>query len=199
MSKNPRPELEKAFKTLLVARGQEGRMGGMIDSLLGFAGKTNVKPPPRLREVSHKRAQGELRQLLRSIDALAIQLDKLHRPVIVALADRGVLAHSLGQSLRKISEAARAADLTGVSEQASKGRPPKVGPNVLTEFLASCYKSLTGKAPTVVTDWDTGKAYGPFLQLVSDVFMALEVKANPEDAARKVVRKKEKKRQAKRT
>ena len=73
----------------------------------------------------------------------------------------------------------------------SKGAPVRRGSaGRIVEFLYQEYERLIGRPPTrIVSD---GVAGGPFLRLVAAVFIALSIKASPENAARKVMETKKK-------
>lgn len=51
-----------------------------------------------------------------------------------------------------------------------------------------CYESLTGRRATVATDWDENRAYGPYLNLVDELFEAFSIDAKPEHYARQALR-----------
>ncbi len=130
---------------------------------------------------------------MRSVELLINQLEALHQPVILALANKGIMVSELVPALRKIHAPARAAKLGRLRRRKVRGRPQKLVANAIARILASNYKTLTGKAAKVATDWDTGVAYGAYLRLVRDVFKALKVNANPEHTARNATRRKRRK------
>jgi hypothetical protein len=68
------------------------------------------------------------------------------------------------------------------------GRPRKAAAGRIARMLAAYYWMLTGEQPTVRTDAETGRAYGPFPQLVAGAFNALAVKASPEAQARSAIK-----------
>ncbi len=61
-----------------------------------------------------------------------------------------------------------------------------------TKTTAEIFRELTGRTPTIITPPSGGKAYGPFLELLADVFYILEINASPESQARDVLRLMEK-------
>jgi len=67
---------------------------------------------------------------------------------------------------------------------ARKGCPPNIAAARVSEYAAKIYGQITGAPATRRTNWDTGVAYGPFYDLLSDIFRALDINANVEHYAR---------------
>jgi hypothetical protein len=68
--------------------------------------------------------------------------------------------------------------------QPEPGRQPNAAARWLACRLAETYFFLTDEKPTRRTDWDAGKAYGPFLDFVSACFKMTELKVAPVTYAR---------------
>ena len=188
-----RQKLEQAFSKISVQPAQQWRIPSMAHVLSGFAGKSNIKVPPKFKDVGRTRAQRELNRFTQSIESLIKQLEAMHQPVIDSLADKGILIAELLPVFRRIGATARETQLRRPGGPSYCGRPRKLAADAIAHILAHNYKTLTGKTPTVATNSDTNAAYGEYLGLVEDVFKALGVDANPEGAARNAVRGKRRK------
>ncbi|MEL6286640.1 MAG: hypothetical protein AAFQ18_10555 [Pseudomonadota bacterium] len=67
-----------------------------------------------------------------------------------------------------------------------RGRPEETQARWTTWELYGAYLGLNGERPSVSTDWMTNTAYGPFLDLVTDVFACMDIEASPETWARTI-------------
>jgi hypothetical protein len=68
------------------------------------------------------------------------------------------------------------------------GQPQKLAARYSAEVAGEVFAELSGHAPTVSTNSADNKAYGPFLDFVSDVFKAADIEASAEVWARYVVK-----------
>lgn len=197
MVSDTKDKLDAAFRKLKVLPEMELRLGSVIRTLASLAGKDHLRRAPGFLAISRVRAQGELSALMRQSVALADYLDSLHEPVILGLANAGVLVREWARELRAKAAKAEKADLNGAPDKTPRGRPPKRVAEVVTEYLAENYRVLTGDEPTISTKTDWGsKAYGPFLDFVTEVFKILQVRASPEAMVRAVLSGRVKRRKA---
>ncbi len=165
-------------------------------------------PNPGIRRrqpVSAEKATRERHDLAGKIDKCLNSLDGLSPTAIGALNYRREALRDVQLKLRILkacaetsepasAEPASAEPASAEPASAAKGgRPRKVSAKNIAEVVGQHFRGLTGKRPTVsvyppvgVKEKD-GKAYGPFLDLMTDVFTALEIKASPEVWARHVV------------
>jgi hypothetical protein len=143
------------------------------------------------RSTGRKKARDELDKLVEAADALIECVADLHAPAIDVLADRGMMRGSITTFARTIATAAREADVSAVPEKIKRGDETDVRyASTLARLLYHHFAILTGQRPTVrVSD---GKAYGPFLTLLREVFAALEIKVSPESQARAAIKAMEK-------
>jgi hypothetical protein len=109
-------------------------------------------------------------------------LERLSENALTALNYRRPALASLKTNLRILHVAAKTAEV-----KARRGAPKKIQPRKITEVVAQHYYGLTGKKPTVPSK--DGKAYGPFLELLGDIFKILGVKGvSAESQARELVK-----------
>jgi hypothetical protein len=136
-------------------------------------------------------ARKELAELKKRAEGLLDAIGALHRPAIDALGYRaGALigAGGLTTRLRILIASASSAAIPG--QPPNRGAKVKAGPRKIALAVAEHYYRLTGDKPTVDTrqidtDYDKGsESYGPFLDLLTEVFAALGVKASPESQAK---------------
>lgn len=185
----------------------------VIQSLLQIQTDAPDDPVPSFSVKGRVGVRKELDDVALIAEKLASHLDQLCEPAFTALADGGLLQiqhrrpsiiigsdgarssivenFNLQGVLRRVAEMAREAHLDSVPESQGKGRPPDGLVLVVSSILAADYSTLTGKAPTVGTrnNGVQDVPYGPFFDLVSDVFTALGINASPEAAARSAVRR----------
>lgn len=135
--------------------------------------------------------EAELNSLIRVADDLVNIVSGLHQPTILALADAGLLRAHLHQIAVQIKEAVARADVSKVDPQLPKGRHRDEFARMIAGYLANQFHFLTGETPTIRVHTpphpSAGKAYGPFLELITDVFSAMNIKASPETFAREAV------------
>ena len=187
--RNVRLQLAQAFNRLTIKPDQRHLIPNLVDALLPMAGKTNISLPARYKRVGGVTIRKELQKLVRLIAALHAHLDSLHEPSIVALADCHLLLPTFMVELKRAAKAANVSTLASdailreAPKNNGKGRPQNRVANRIASILAEKYKSLTLKTPTITVDVNDNSARGPYLQLVTDVFKALGVKASAEAAA----------------
>lgn len=183
---NARTDIEAAFRKLDIRAESERRLPGLVATFSALVGKVDVKTPAKFLPSGHAQAKRELRAIAKHAAALHTALGSAHEPTIFALADNGFLHHEIKADLLiRLARAASTAEPRTTSAPV-KGRPPNAGAAAIATLALGAYRDLTGKIPTLPTDPQTGLRYGPFLNLVTDLFSILKVTANPEAAARKV-------------
>jgi hypothetical protein len=155
-------------------------------------------PPPApdtaFRRVGRARCEAELKALGKSAETLVRAISNLHRPTILALAAPPASWMARGELKRLAQQAAAAAFRANVSdvERASKVQPRNRASPMVADILADEYERITGKRPTVRTR--DGIAYGPFFELVRDIFIAMGFRDSPEVASRNALRYRQKSR-----
>ncbi len=190
VTQDPLARIESAFRKLKIRPSRERLLPGMVRILGSLVGKANTKTPPQFLIVGRQRSNRELQRVAELASLLAEALGRLHEPGVVALADQGVLRHRVIPPLQAISKAARKAK--GRNRGPRKpvtGRKQRLEVKAIAKLVGRAYRLLTGRKPTISTDWDTGKASGPFIELMTRIFRALRVKGSPEAAAREICRK----------
>lgn len=184
-----REQLEIALRRLPIGPEAKAQLPEMVTILASFKGKLNIRTPPHFLKIGKTRAKKELHKVSTLATSFADYVTTLHEPTVVALANQGLLTHQLERSLRSVAAAAaKASPGSMVSEKPVKGRPEKLGARAIAGVVAANYKALTGKKPTVSTDWRTGKMRGPFYELMSEIFRLLEVDASPEASIRNILK-----------
>lgn len=166
----------------------------MATALANFYGKRERKVPPKFVVISRADAKKELHVLVTRLDSLIKHLEHLHQPTIVALANQHILQAELLQALQKLRLPLVATKIEPSRRKPHRGRPRKVLANSVARVLARNYRTLTKQRPTVPTDWETERPYGPYYRLVQHVFTILRIKANPEAMARNAVKRQRRKR-----
>jgi len=71
---------------------------------------------------------------------------------------------------------------------ARSGAPEKDLAALVARMVAEHYNRLTGKRPTRITRCGRSKAYGPFIELLTEIYRILGIKASPENQTRAVVK-----------
>jgi hypothetical protein len=141
----------------------------------------------RYKSASRSASVKELEAVKIAADNLLERISEMHAPAIAAIGKNfkpgwfdGVL---LNLNTLRIGAEFAPGDILDLSPNAGKGRPRKDNVARLAKKVAFHYVHVTGKKPTVrVKD---GIAYGPYLQLIADIFAILEVNEAPEFYARK--------------
>jgi hypothetical protein len=102
---------------------------------------------------------------------------------------KGVLLEHIQLLGKLLTEASEKVNVSGMSVITPSGefnsaKPKKLFARYVAIDCAKLFQELTTMPPKVRTESSSGKAYGPFLDFVSDVFEALEISASPEVWAR---------------
>ena len=112
----------------------------------------------------------ELAGLKKHAEKLLKAIVELHKPALAAAVLPDGLTMRLGVLIARID----AINLDG--------RPRKDQASKITEMTADAFYRLTGDAAH--TNTNVGKVYGPFFDLLTEVFNILKVKASAESQAR---------------
>jgi len=183
-----RADIEAVFRSLPLRAGIDERLGHTV-ALLGRIATANPPPDTAFRRVGRRQCEAELRALANAAEMLVKAIDSLHEPTILALAAPSIVWLARG-GLRRLAQqaanAARQADVNRVPLNCPRQPQNRRSP-LVASYLAKEYETFTGKRPTVRTR--NGAAYGPFLELVRDVFRAMSIDDSAEAAARKAVRR----------
>jgi hypothetical protein len=166
----------------------EPRLCIACDRLAPLAGLTASSDTP-FRLASRKTTRTELDELARLADALADHVERdLHMPAIIALADAHVMRDTVRSLSREWAMHARRADLSQIPERIGRGQEQlRQLARAVGWMLRQDVEALTGKRPTITVR--DGEATGPFLDLVTEVFSILAIKASPEAVAREALKK----------
>ena len=147
------------------------------------AGHVDVMAYPEAhgpRVVSSKVAREELSEIA---DQVAITFKLLRNMSSTARAALNLGA--LRQLITSLGIFYTCVGMAEVPESNVPGRPKAEQAIKIAEFVAQQYSMLTGKWATVSTNTDTNEAYGPFLDLLREVFEALGVEASPVNCAKR--------------
>ncbi len=132
---------------------------------------------PRNQPAGQKAAEADLKRLHDLADALARQIEAMHRPAIDALVAEGIDPFTWASRARELREAAHAAR-SEVEGEAARGRPPKVEAKEATRAAADVFEHVTRRSATVSTGPETGAVSGPWPAFLSAVNAALGIKAS---------------------
>ena len=152
------------------------------------AGLGRIGEMPRARKASPKTAEAELVKYAKLCRALGVQIQSMSQTSLGHLkAHAGDALHPLQlfDHLSRAIENGRRAfhDLPEeLPDDQLTGAPKKVSASRATRQAARAYQEITGSKPTRVTI--AGKAGGPYLEYLGQVFAALEITASPEAQAR---------------
>jgi hypothetical protein len=124
----------------------------------------------------------EIAALKKHAEGLIEAIDALHKPAIDALAYRLTGPAGLTTRLRILIAQASCAEVPD-DLRAKKGAGVKVQARRIANTTAEHYYRLTGNNPTVIVNPDTNKAYGPFLDLLKEIFDVLGITASAESQA----------------
>ncbi|WP_086383368.1 hypothetical protein [Caballeronia sordidicola] len=202
-----------AFAKLTIRDQYRWSVPVVIQSLMQINTQAPETAVPNFSVRGRAAVRKELDDVASTAEKLVSHLDELCEPAFTALADEGLLQMQhrrpsivLGSDgsrssnvenfdlqgvLRRVAAMARNARLDDVPESQGRGRPSDGLSLGVSSILAADYSTLTGVAPTVGTKNNgiQDVPYGPFFDLVSDVFAALEIVASPEAAARAAVKR----------
>jgi hypothetical protein len=154
----------------------------------------NDQPPLSTRAAASNTTKRELKDVQKHANALLKTLEGLHEPAITALSDIGPLwpQGKLTLLLRVLIAAVDSAEIAETAPTAGRGRLPNLQATRIAEYLKQYFPLLTGKPATVSTRSEDGKAYGPFLDAVTEIFRILRIDASPETYARQVPNRRKK-------
>lgn len=140
-----------------------------------------TSPKPRHPTVSGNKARKELKKLAMVTRRCVAVLDGISQTALDALPTRLEFFNlpDMTKKLRMLSASANAAEPPPVQAQRKKDLPA-----IIAQEVALHYCRLTGEKPTRRTDWDTKKAYGPFLNLLDNVYEILNVKAKADSVVK---------------
>ncbi|MGF6879042.1 hypothetical protein [Paraburkholderia sp. MM5477-R1] len=182
--------IEAAFRKLNIEQDAEQRLRQIVHTLSLIPKNQDGTPPPEFRLKGRKACRDELDKVAELAGKLAAVIDGLGEPSIGALADSGLMQivhhNHLSATLKRVAAIAHQADVSNVPENQGRGRLPNNLARGVVAILAHDYATLTGRRPTVGTrdDGHQAKPYGPFYDLVTDIFQALEIDASAESSAR---------------
>jgi len=176
-------KIEAAFRRLHFNVGGEEGFSHTL-ALLTQIATTTPAPDTAFRRVGRARCEAELKTLCSAAERLVRAIDNLHEPTILALAAPPIswfARTEVKKMAQQVAYAACHADVSNVA--AGVGVQPRNRPSlVVADIVANEYERITGDRPTVRTR--DGSAYGPFFDLVRDVFIAMDINDSPEVAAR---------------
>jgi hypothetical protein len=133
-------------------------------------------PPPKIRA-----PKSGLKALEKATSSTIKGLLDLHPTACDVLELKPEALRQITSQLRILHVAIKKAVVPRI-----KGAPVKVHPAKIARVVADHYCGITGENPTVPKK--DGKAYGPFLALMTDVFRILGVRASPLSQAEKIAR-----------
>lgn len=167
-----------------------------------FPGMPRPQFPNSWKRCNYKTSRNEIENVRKA----AKQVEKAYISMHCDTVSAFVLANKNPQEIevitKKILDATNAADkiVTKLKEMNPEweswksGRPLKAVPLRITKILANEFNLAKGKKPTIsnrqviINANQTGnKAYGQFLDLITNVFLILNIKASPEAMARKAI------------
>ena len=128
------------------------------------------------------------------------KLDKLHTSEVAPQVEHAQLTankfiEELEQAQLLLNGKLKAGGIDFGFPQTRRGRRPYRDANRVAQIVALQYTAVTGKAPTVSTDSSKprGRLSGPFIDLLSDMFVLLDLEFATESAAKHVVNRRYKK------
>jgi hypothetical protein len=181
-----RSAIEASFRKLPILPSEEWRMPSVVSALVGIAEANSRPTPTQPPKAGRAAVRKQLDGISRQCNDLANALVSLSEGSIDALADAGLLqiAPSLEATLRAVSAIAQNADTDGAPKNA-KGRQRNHLASGVAAVLATDYQRLTGKKPTRAS-YESDE-YGPFYELVADIFLALCIKASAAKYAKEAI------------
>ncbi len=148
----------------------------------------------RARETTSDAAQKEIDTFIKRASALREHIAAMHRNSLSRfenLDDGQRQPGKIEGDLAKLIRVARAStSKDDIRSSSPRGRPEMRGPKQIAKSAAKAFAALTGNRPTVGTNPTNNKAYGPFLDFLTDVFDALQIDASAEYLAREAVKEK---------
>jgi hypothetical protein len=105
--------------------------------------------------------------------------------------DQDTNTREILSALAKLAKASAAAHGDIQRQPYSRGmsaKPKKTASRTVARKAYDIFEELTGAPPTISTN--SGKAEGPYLGLLNDIFRILDIRASPEAAAREIFKEK---------
>ena len=183
--------LQAAFERLEIAPTAEDRlpyislMPEILRGLLLMGGMRAGRSPHH-EGAPPNTIRRELAALAKRAEALRAVIRRLHKPAIDAVALRPKWPASWDTQLSILMTVVAHAEVPDLPANAGLGAPTKTMARQIAQAVADHYRGLTDKKPTISTK--DGKATGPFLDLLAEVFDTLDISARPESQARAVIR-----------
>jgi hypothetical protein len=179
-------------RRLLLTKGNEPPPNLQTEDIATVAMWKEVAALRRHTEAASSAAtEKELAGVKKRAEALLTAIDALHKPAIDALNYRtGALIGPRGLTtrLRILIAAAFHAEIPELPANAGRGRRVRDQPRRIADATAEHFYRLTGKMPTVRTPFSGGKPYGPFIELLTEVFAILGITQGVENHAREAIR-----------
>ena len=133
---------------------------------------------------SSSKTENELREFEKLTAKLIDLIDGMHGPAITALSSEGLIARDLLEPLRRAYEAAgHAGSAVDFEElpQKNPGNKPMIEAASVTQMAASFYEQITGRQPARIVDSEG--EYGEWIDTLSAIFVALDIKASAKKQA----------------
>lgn len=169
--------LEGIFRRLLIPTANAFVVPGIARELLLMR---PISPPAKLP--FKKSLETAARDARRTVSAI----EQLPEEAIAAFNFRPNMLRQLETRLRIFAASAGAA----ADGESRKGARKNEQKSKIADAVGRHYFGVTGKRPTVATNKENGKAYGQFLETLSDVYAALGVRGGgAEGQAKRVARR----------
>jgi hypothetical protein len=172
--------IEKAFRNLKIQKSTSST-GIPYDSLIGDIPRQLLLMTP-IASANLRKPNQAIQKLRRHCEGLIDAIEHSPPEVINAAGIRKGYLRSLPTELRLLRLALNEAHL-----EPQKGAPEKRQERAIALMVAQHYYGLTGKKVTVPKK--DGVAYGPFVELLTEVYNALGVCASAEAQADYISRK----------
>lgn len=176
-------ELVSAFRSLKVRSGLSNEAVSEIieiasDKLSLMAGPHSTTVPEAFRNASVAEADTERKKLAHLARELAGQIEELHKPTVIALAEAGILRirlNNLALELKAISALAASAKIDLNCLPTRQGRPTKGPIKTIRRVVSDTYYRITGDKPSAV---------GEFLRLSRLLINILDLDYKPDGFAK---------------
>ena len=159
--------------------------------ILSFCYHLHVNDKIFVRDANTALMKKELKNFIKLSKKLGHHILQMHGNSLEALVIDGrhpfYLVHT---EFEKLISAAR----RGIQESASDTvpnkteNPKKQTARDVTKMAAASYERLTGKQSSYTGDPDGGHAHGPFLDLLNDLFLVLEIDASAESQMKEFIK-----------
>jgi hypothetical protein len=175
MGSEIRARIEAAFNRLNLSAGTNERVRCAVATLVQIAmSAPNRRPGDAAAPARRKKKQ--LTALAKAASDFVQAIDDLPEASI-ALSETKFLVRAEPRewALETAELARQRADAIAIK---TSTKPPKIVARLIAACLAHEFEALTGKRATKITDPVTGKLRGPFFDLVTDVFAAMNIHAS---------------------